>query len=237
MKRNNQGFALISLLTILPLILAIALITFSIIDILKKDLEMKYLCRTDLLSAQRENEKSIQSLFKLNRRSTSLRSKKLNTQKALALAIARADPVATAASKARLAIIHGQQIALAAEQNSLIILANQQMKIRQRNLELKVRNSFRNRPTASINYQLTSLKSSKTSLAVRPTHSDIAPNYERAPSFSDAQSLDLKWQYNQSLNRPFSTFLLYSGTIEHRCSATLMKTRDQWMARIHKGKF
>lgn len=237
MKKNNRGFVLISLLTTLPVILAMALATFSIIDILKKDLELKYVCRTELLSAQKENEKSILNLLKLNRRSTSLSQKKIRTQKALALAVLRADPIAIAASKARLGLIHGQQVALAAEQKAIILMANQRISVRQKNLETKIRNILGDKSEASMVYRLISLKSSKTSLAVRPTHSDIAPNFERVPNFSYVQSMDLKWQYDQNPGRSFSSFLKYSGSNEHSCSVTLVKSRDKWIAKIHRGKF
>lgn len=237
MKNNHQGFILISFLTVLPVVLAIALATLSIIDILKKDLELKFICRTELISAQNENEKSILKLLKLNRRSTNLKKKKQRAQGALALAIMRLDPIAIAASQTRLAIIHAQQIALASEQRAIILFANQRISIRQRGLEVKIRNAIENTSKASMAYNLQSLRSSRTELAVRPTHPDIAPNYERVTNFSEEQSMDLKWQYTQILNKPFSSFLKYSGKNEHHCSVTLKKSREQWVAKIHRGKF
>lgn len=237
MKKNDKGFILISLLTVLPVLLALVLATLSMIDVLKKDLEVKYICRTELLAAQKENEKNILSLLKLNRRAESLKQKKTAAERALFLAKARLDPLGIAASKALLAFIHSQQLALAAEQKALIAIANQSIQLRQRNLESKIRSIFKSSSQASMSYRLTSLRSSKTLLAVRPVKADIAPSYERVPDFSKAQSMELHWQYEQSPHRVFSNFLKYSGSNEYICIATLKKSRDQWIAKIHKGKY
>ncbi|HEY8272455.1 MAG TPA: hypothetical protein VIG33_16300, partial [Pseudobdellovibrionaceae bacterium] len=193
---SQKGFALIGLISLLPVILAGGLAVFSTFGFLKSDLGTLNACRAKQLQIQNKAGKNLSKLLKLNPRALKLRIQQAHAEKALAAAIESGQPPAIAAAEAYLLKIQMQRQVLAIKQKVLIQTADIWLASGGADLpkELQREWSQHNTPLKSwiqSSLRLTAAKVPK--LAVQADIPEVAPVYQLLPHFEEAQSWEQTW--------------------------------------------
>lgn len=116
--KGDSGFAAISLLSILPLLLAGAAVVSSAYLVMRSDSATRHVCRLSLLNGQEKVAEKLRELVTLNKEAKALRKKRSRAEKALRSA---PSPDLKALAALNLAIVIAEQQRLALEQRRLIL--------------------------------------------------------------------------------------------------------------------
>lgn len=237
--KNQQGFAAILILALLPALISGFFMVAAMLGFLQLDLAMKHSCRQEGLSTQERVLPHLKKLLSLNPKSIKLKTQWMIAQAQLAAALASGNPAGIAAAKSRLMQVKTMRQTLEIQQKQLIMQSNLQlhrghagtdMKLLSRARDLQHRIGF-------LKIRASLLRETPPRLAVRPDSSDIAPTYSPKPDFESHQALAHRWQYEILLPSPLSKFLKGNFSFEKACAVTLTKGSTQWKTQITKGKF
>jgi hypothetical protein len=194
--REQNGFASIAFLAILPALLAGLLFFLYSQYFLKNWMQSLYICRTELLETQSQTSHQLQSLMALNVQATRLRFELHMAEVELAMAIASENPPAVATAQAKINRIKHQQRLLDQRQRRIIASADQTMARGLREVEKSLRQQDRwnqQHMPSMFSFKIHRVRSYPKKLAVRPDRPDVAPVYELESDFTRAQALNVSW--------------------------------------------
>lgn len=224
--RSQQGFALVSLLSLVPLLftllsgLGLALYAFK-----KKSLAQS-LCVRAGLQLQADLARSLTELLRLNVKATSLRRRRAVADHNLNVALASGNPKAIAIAKAAQAAVILEQLHLRGRQERIFTEASKARYRHARDLRGELR-------PLGATAGLQSDSSYFRPLAVRPEPpTSPSPNYSPVPTFVQAQSHRFRFQVDLAppdLPLPFPKGRFRQIT---ECSITLEKEAPLWKPRI-----
>jgi len=237
--KNQNGFALIIFLSLLPLIMAGGLLVFCGFSFIKTDLGTLNLCRALQLDIQNKAAKKLDSLLKLNPRALKLRLAQKRAENSLALAVKSGNPAAIAAAEAYLLTVRMQRQVLDLKQRSLISTANSVLLVGGQELQSKLYQEWysQSRGVASWlqgNLQLGSAKI--PALAVKPDFIDVAPMYQLVPQFEEAQAWTQEWQIEFKTISWARKFFNFHERFQRSCSTSLYSENSLWSAKLKKAK-
>lgn len=235
--KNNKGFALALILGLVPLLIAGLVFTFSLVSTIQTDLSLKYACRNGGIQGQKKVAPLLESLMSLNPKAHHLKKEYLQTQDALASAIAAQNPILIARYTAKLATIEAQRLALDIRQKQIIQQSNIHLTWAHAKTKTQLRLESNKMSNPLLKLQIESLRGTAPLLAVRPDTPDLAPTYSPERDFEIKQALAHEWQYRLGVRAPYSSFLKSEFTLKKTCSVTLRKEDSSWVIKIIKGKF
>lgn len=197
MKRNT-GFAMISLLAMMPLLMA-ALIAYLLLNTsLQSWMETSHLCRTELLKTQDQVSQDLQKLLDLNSSVKLLRAKILATKAAIATALASGQTYALPPLRQALLVLQQEERALGLLQKSLLAAANLKMLHGPHQASQKIRQQYsllQKRLSEFILFRLVHIHSLPRTLAVEPDRpAAVAAIYYLKSNFKQQQALHLIWR-------------------------------------------
>jgi hypothetical protein len=214
---SQKGFALITLLAILPLALTlVASLAYSYVALRKKSLAQSH-CVQQASLLQRELKSTLESLLKLNKRAKTLRRQREIADKTFDVAVKSKIPQAIAAASAARTAVYLQQVELRGEQERLLHQADIQRgtgerQLRQKILPLRGRN-------------LIAKKSYWRSLAVEAVPSDsLTPDYVPLPAFERFQQQ--KYRFDVPLD-PYDKIVQAT-----ECSVSITGKENAWKVQI-----
>ncbi|WP_374029224.1 hypothetical protein [Bdellovibrio bacteriovorus] len=234
--KNDKGFALAIIISLLPLFLGGFLLAFATAGFIAHDLSLKHICREEGLRTQKKVVPLLKKLLSLNPLARRLKEREVRAQKNLAKAQATGLPNVIAAAAAELALAKLRRLELDIKQKQLIQESNRLLRTNHLLTQRKLSSSARGLSSAFLEIQNVRIDGTAPRLAVRPEQMEIAPAYHPQPEFAQAQALAHEWHYQTKVLPPFSHFL--SGVFQFRksCSVTLTEENFQWVAKIIKGR-
>lgn len=223
--KNRRGFALVMMLSLLPVGLAVAFAAGAGGLVISERREAMNSCRTTLMTGLKQAAVPMQRLLDLNPVATALRLRTLQTQISLAAAVASWDIVGAAYHTAQLAKVMRQRRALDRMQKALyesarVLLVGAQTRAF---AALNGRRGFLN---------ILALPMRPARPALRPKDPGLAPTWEKMPRFPEAQRLDQSWQWTFTVGGNAANFLKASHREREKCSATLNDSESPFFPEI-----
>lgn len=221
-----RGFAVTTLLVLLPLLLTVGAIVAVVLLSLKAYSFSHHACRSSLLEGQRQLAVPVNKLISLNPRAKNLRAARKKAEVALKAAMATANPKAVAAAKAALAIVKERQYSLRAQQNRLLMTAKHSARLSRFKAEKTIRKSG---PALVKQVQVSSFP---IALYQSPFAS-ITPDYLSKAPLESRQKAFARWQISLVVWIPKwlrSSGLLKVKPISGRCGASAQKEAGGWQA-------
>lgn len=239
---SQKGFALIGLISLLPVFLAGGLAFFSAFAFLKSDLATLNVCRAKQIQIQNLAGKNLGKLLKLNPRALKLRLSQVRAERALAAAIESGQPLAIAAAEAYLLKIQMQRQTLDFKQKALIETANTRLHKGASELQQELRREWsqHNSPLKSWIQSSLHMASGKVpKLAVQADLPEVAPLYKPLPAFEESQAWAQSWNLEFKTVSWTRKFLNFNERFQRSCSTSLhLETEtDQWAAHFKRGRF
>lgn len=240
MKRNNRqhGFAIIFVLILSPIILSCTLAAYTAISFMMTNQEYTYTCRSRGIATQTRVSALLSQLIKLNPKATTLRTQKKLAEYRQSIAIKSGNPIAIATTTNQLMVIQAKIAALDLNQKQLIAVANIDLRKSQASTQWALQKITQNLP--GIGPFKSSLKlapNSRPTLAVIPSDTDLAPNYNPHRDFENRQALVQKWQIQIKTQGFLRNFIPGAYTFQKSCSVTLTKDGNKWVSKIQKDRF
>ena len=236
---NQKGLSTVLMLSFLPILLSIVLLFMAIFLVFKFRSQTQYICQTQLLKLQNQNEKTIQELFRLNPKATKLRLQLISQQAKLFIAVANLNFPAITFYKIQIEKTKAQQLLLEIQQKNILTQNQLQNQIQIIQLQNLIRNNFAE--LSQINFFLLNahqfqIQSQTRSLAVEKVWSGNGAAYQRKNGFSEKQTLSVNWKYQMQSNLNWSST---QQNIEYQnaCSATIEQKGLQWISNLKKVKF
>jgi len=210
--KSNKGFIIPTLVTLVPLLSALAMgLTFSS-QVLLQWHQTHKICRNESMGLQSQLGQLLRSLMLLNPPAAKLRFDEIKTTAKLAAAVAQANPPAVALLTAKLKVIHAKQKNLDRQQQLILSTAKVRIIKWQAFLNLKMRPHVRN---------TLQLENSSEALAVEAwPKGALAPTYKIKENFSQEQMVGAKW----------------SHPIRGQCFATLKQRKLSWIPALSEAK-
>lgn len=237
--KNQKGFALIFLISFLPLVLAATFCLYMFFTFSKSDTELAHTCHKEQILILEKVKTSILQLLALNPKAYRLRHKTLRAQERLKIASRTANPIIIAAAVAHLAMILNERRELDAQQKSIIKSANAFINSGQESLKLQLAGRMYGQSSAVRSFaalDVSQLKTKKTVLAVKPDFPDLAPAYQTKNNFSAEQALELSWRIRLGPKGATKKFLPFSQDFRKTCSTTIQLKETSWPIVIREVK-
>lgn len=231
--KSSKGFALILLLSLIPVMTAAILLVFSSLIIFNKDLELKHTCRLFGIEGQKKASTQIKNLFKLNPQATRLKLLEVQVLQQLAL---NPNPAIKITAVAKLQKIRAKQELLDIRQKQILKYGNFLMSSNYLRAQSVLRRTASEKISPLIHFELISLSGISPQLAVRPLMAGLAPTYGVKANFYEAQALAHSWQYQLSVASPFSKFLNGRFKLSRSCFVTLKQEGEMWTPLIGTAK-
>lgn len=220
----EQGFALVNLLILVPLLLSLFFALSAYLYILKRKSLAQAACVHQAAVMQNDLKGTLEKLLRLNPRAKSLRAKRAAADKGLKAALSSANPYVLAAAKAYWTAVVLQQTVLRGQQQVLLREAERQRQSGYRNLLSQIR--------AMRILRLDSRKFYWRALAVeaRPLTS-LTPDYQPLPLFAHLQQH--RFRFLVDLQPPFLK-KLDIGSLKQftECAVTLEEKENAWNIRV-----
>ena len=221
---GQQGFALVSTMILIPLLLTLTFSLAMVFYILQNKSLAQSMCVQEAVRLQENLRKPLRELLRMNRQATILRAKREAADESLASATSSGVPYAIALAKAVQTAVIVEQIAFHARQLAWLAQAAE--------LRSQGERTLQNRALRLHVEEFTSRTYYYRSLAVEPTPSDsLSPDYQPVPFFTTAQQQRFRYQVDLTYAWPtFKDNLAWRQPTE--CSATLEGEEQQWKVRI-----
>lgn len=234
--KNEKGFVLATTLALLPCLLAGFLLCYSAVGIIRNDLSLKYICRSQGLQTQQKVAPYLHSLLRLNPLAKTLKIAHTAAELKLKAAWLSKNPALISAAKIQLAQIEHRRAVLDRKQKQFIENSNRMMAETHRRTFVLLQRHGQNLTNHLLWTQLKQVYGSPPQLAVRPQSSDVAPTYAPTANFEQRQALAHEWQYQTQVRPPFSNFLKGIFVFKKSCQVTLTKEGASWVAKIIRDK-
>lgn len=228
--RNQQGFAQIFLISILPVMIGAFIIFHSLTGLIQLNTIVNSECRRQQISTQVEIRKLLLKLLSKNPRAIALRTQLVKARVLLAAAIASQNILVMQYQQSRITYLSLQRQILDIHQKEFIAQANL----------IAIKSSFqiysqvlRNiKESKSLNpilqFSTNAFPPISPRLAVVPEFPDVAPVYRPAANFSEQQAFVQKWQYHIRVNTWLQHFVKADARFEKLCSTTIEPEDNQW---------
>ena len=221
---SEQGFALVTLIALVPLCAAAVVALCSGLYILKRKSLAQSHCVQQASQTQNELKETLERLLRLNPQAKTLRAKRQAADEGLKAALSSANPYAIAAAQAYWSAVVLQQTALRARQQALLSRAEVQRRSGYRKLRERIR-SLSTSATEARRYYWRPL-----AVEANPP-ATLTPDYEPIPLFSTLQQQRFKFLIE--LKPPFARSLSSAGIKQiAECSVTLEEKENKWKLKI-----
>lgn len=214
---QEQGYAMVSSLVLIPLILTIFVSLSAALFVLKRKSLAQSFCVQEVTRLQNELADLLTNLVKLNPKAKSLRRQREIANHAVQKALLTGVPAWIAAAKANQAAVIMAQLALQAQQQKLLLESQHARERSHRELEQRIRRLRASALHARAFYPL--------GLAVQPIPAgSISPDYMEAQPFGYLQ------QHHFQFMMALTFWNLPATSVQQRteCSASLIKKEKKW---------
>jgi hypothetical protein len=237
---NDKGFALVFLISLLPILLAAGLFLLFSQYLVQNWMQSLHICRTELLSTQKRAAQDLSTLMSLNSVAQGLRIALTAAKVELAAATVSMDPIMIAKATANIAKIKRQQQQLDGVQKALISKADLAMSagvqkvrflLQAQDLRMKAR------LPDFFSFHLRQIRLQASPLAVKPDVPELAPVYELKPQFEEAQALSVSWIsefHTNSSER--SQWIHQKHQKKDFCSSSLKENGKQYQPILKAGR-
>jgi hypothetical protein len=232
---NQNGSALTLMLLLLPIFLSMGALIVAGFLVIREQKQADYICRNQLLLAQKNMLLQMQKLQDLNPEATELRAER---QIAQAEVEASAEfPPALAAALEHLNSVILRQEALSEYQQNLITMANFKAVSDVQSTSSQLRST-------ALKKSISVYKTNVPQLAVlAEPPGDLTPNYETDPQISQKQQMQIAWSFEPALILPEWIKLLLepkSFKLSSECSS-VPKSQSKlggasWFAALSRAK-
>lgn len=235
---NERGFAMLSTLILLPLLITITALSGATYMLLRSDGATRHECRVELLRIQSLIARDLRRLLDLNPEATRLRYRRQAAEAKVAMTAATP---AGAIAEMELSQVIAEQLLLAAKQQSLIQGARILSHVGPEWARQRVhRSSEKTKPRSSLSpLDFTAqVQGSGFPLVASPLFSPT-PDYQPARDFSRLQEMKVVWSFSLEKFLPpwFQKHLpITKLKASARCSATIKEESGQWQARLTADK-
>jgi hypothetical protein len=229
--KNQKGFALVLMISLLPVVMAGAACLFVFVGLLEDRIVPKNACRRHLLMGLEQISTPLRTLMNLNPQAVQLRVQMKAALSALAAATAAGNPPAMARALRWVQKVRQQQRLLDRQQKILLRSAETLLRL----AHDRAGAALRQKPIGFLKTE--NLRPSAVRVAVRPDVPTTAPVYVFEDDFETRQTLAYEWQSRFVLRGPLANFLTASGRFPDVCAATLTKETWPWQARLNEDRF
>jgi hypothetical protein len=229
---NTNGFVMVGLGVLLPLLLIFLFGFISLALVLRNYTIATASCRQEAWETQRALGRNLESLQRLNPRATQLRMERRLAEMNAKTASVSLIPPAIAAAQARLALVIAQQMVHRALQQKILLEAIVTRAKGHSALPWRARR---------VHSQMRPSVDQVAGLAVRADpEGDLTPDYVTRNNFKRAQTIQLKWSAN--LLAQFPDWLLKNQFFSTQrfageCAATLKQEGLQWLPTLTAVRF
>lgn len=239
-KRKPHGFATITFLVLISLILVITFSFLLITHIQLLKSEIRSLCIQGSVAIQKSIIRSEKKLFSYNSLSTYLSTQLVLAYAELALAAETENGVAVAIALEKIKYLESEQLKLDTLQKNIILSTQAAIGIATKSLLLAIETRLYYLGN-NWNYYLTADKKINILhfpiMAVRPDSVALAPNYRLDLNHNKTQTLAFHWQYNFETKKSSQEVLVANNSYSFVCGAGLSKKGEKWKIEINEGKF
>lgn len=228
---SQRGAVGISLLALLPLLIASTALGAAVFLVLKAHAGALHDCRLGLLDVENTRLSRLRELMGLNGQASRLRRKRAAAELKFKAAAASGFPPAVAVAKANLEAVRARQMLLRQHQKSLLARARIETESRLARLRTKIGSRLAAGSAADIR---PSIQWNPLSVQRQPAN-DLTPDFSPSARFEERQAIRVSWGFRPAKLLPnwlgfgeFETFKL-----EARCGSTAeRKTKNTWRARL-----
>lgn len=218
--QKSEGFALVSLIALVPLCLTLASALGFAFKALSRKSSAQALCVRQVVQLQTELGQNLRKLLRLNPRAKSLRQARTRAELKLKIALLSGNGPAIAAAKAEVLAVQLAQVELHLEQDAILTLAQEARSRAPRELQLELKSL---RPAKFSSQQLSLL-----ALAVKPIPlASPSPDYVLVENFEVRQLH--AFSFSIALQPHYWPVTVSQVT---RCAASLQQKGTQWTAKI-----
>lgn len=179
----------------------------------------------------------LESLLSLNPKAQWLRQEQLQNLRDIAAATASKNPAALALATRQYLAVRKKQTELDGRQKQLIRQSNRILAENHFSTSAKIRTEALKASNPLLKLHFQSLNGRAPRLAVQPDLPDLAPIYNLASDFAEAQALAHQWNYRLEVRAPFSRFLPGTFDFKKACAVSLRKEHLKWSPQIIEGKY
>ncbi len=235
---NNKGYALAMILALLPAVVGLFFLAFTVVGLTQFDQATKYACRESGLKAQDKVAVLLRTLLGLNTLATTLKAEAIAANIALIIATASLEPEPIRRAYNFKKKVDDQRRALDKRQKQIVSASNNLLRLAHisghTQITLASRKGLPNIPFLKLTFRQQLGKAPR--LSVKPDSSELAPTYSPLPDLESRQALAHKWQYLVSVRNPFQMFLDGKIEFQRSCEVTLKKEGSSWIAKIRRDR-
>jgi hypothetical protein len=216
---NQQGFGILAILFMLPVLFLAALLTYFGFDLVHRQTQTQETCRDHVLRAEKEMADHLSDLLALNPTAEKLRAEE--KQLKLKIAASNTNPPLAAYYNQLLTQNIRSQVTLQLKQQQLIRSGEWGAK----RILISLKNKLKAKNTSEPHLYI----DKKPALA-------IAGNYSPQTFFDKKQTLLVKWE--KEINSVFLKWIPeLPRSLHGECSATLKKGENIWSAHLSADRF
>ena len=220
---QEAGFALVSLLTLLPLLLTLTIGLGGTLYILKKKSLAQSLCLRAGIQLQHELRRNLAALIDLNPKAKRLEVRRLRAQKAFRAAIISGNPSLIAVAKANKTAVLLEQMQLRAQQAHLLVDSQRARAVHKKQLHQDLQMIAAR--------DLKTLHASQGIAVFATSARAITPEYQPKPDFTRSQ-LE-QHEFRVDLSPPFRWPVeIPSLSQTTKCSVSIEGGHNQWHIKI-----
>ncbi len=224
-RKAEAGFIIVHAVALIPMIIALFTLVAGAQYVFKHKLRAQSLCVKEALLLQRDLQKTLTELTRLNPQATRLRAQRAKADRAVLKAAMAANPYALAAAKAVQTAVIAAQLALKAQQIKLLAQARIQRLDHHRALAGEVDRLAAGRVQSKTFYW--------RPLAVEPKPPiSLTPDYKMVAGFENSQQH--QFSFDVILTPPFLLFEAKYFEFKQKtlCSVTLEAKEGAWRPQI-----
>ncbi len=224
---SEAGFALISAITLAPVLALLFIAIGGTLSALKAKSLAQSICIQEASRLQKNLQRPLTQLLRLNRKATSLRQQRLAADRGVQAAVATGNPKVIAAAKAIQTAVIVMQMALRTQQQALLLEANSRRRLGHNNFRVRARRLGATEISSPTFYP--------EALAVQPSPpGSLSPNYEKVFDFSRRQQQLYRFRLDLLKDMPFR---LTQRSVQQmtECSVTLKGENPRWDIQILKA--
>jgi hypothetical protein len=226
---GEEGFAVVTLVALLPLLLTVFIGLACGFYIMKRKILAGSLCLRSAVRLQNDLKDPLQKLLRMNTRARILRANRESAESGLKSATASGYPPAIAAAEARLIAVIFEQTEFRRRQLALLMEAERLRAENSRDLRSHIENL---NPS-----QFRSRRFYTRPLAVEPLPQlDLSPNYEPVPGFTARQQQSYAYRVDLLGTLAGRFGFKFESVQEVNCAASLEERGSEWGIRILAAK-
>lgn len=238
--KNKKGVFSVSLIFINLSLISLGYLHFFLLGQIEHQAYIQKSCLEIFLPLHRELNKKIDTLFRLNPKSTQLKIEYERLQIQLKAALASGSAQAVTALMIKIQIVTQQRIQLDLQQKQIITSAAaliQNKNLTFTNLLNRKNQDYKNKTEIFQRFNPIHIESYNSIFAVRPASFDLAPNYELFPDFSKLQKTSFQWEDQWIAKKNIQRFQKFNFKKSELCEIFPSREGDQWRIKINMDKW